>query len=41
VSLRLPDHWLWDFWFAVDGDDVHVFYLQAPRALGDPLPYGP
>jgi beta-fructofuranosidase len=36
VALRLPDHWLWDFWFAVDGDDVHVFYLQAPRALGDP-----
>ena len=36
VPLRLPDHWLWDFWFAVDGDDVHVFYLQAPRALGDP-----
>ena len=36
VTLRLPDHGLWDFWFAVDGDDVHVFYLQAPRALGDP-----
>ena len=36
MPLRLPDHWLWDFWFAVDGDDVHVFYLQAPRALGDP-----
>jgi beta-fructofuranosidase len=36
VALRLPDHWLWDFWFAADGDDVHVFYLQAPRALGDP-----
>jgi len=36
VPLRLPDHWLWDFWFAVDGDDVHVFYLQAPRSLGDP-----
>ena len=31
-----PDHWLWDFWFARDGDDVHVFYLQAPRSLGDP-----
>ena len=27
---------MWDFWFAVVGDDVHVFYLQAPRALGDP-----
>jgi beta-fructofuranosidase len=36
MPLRLPDHWLWDFWFAVDGDDVHVFYLQAPRSLGDP-----
>lgn len=36
MSLRLDDHWLWDFWFAVDGDDVHVFYLQAPRSLGDP-----
>ena len=34
--LRLNDHWLWDFWFARDGDDYHVFYLQAPRAIGDP-----
>jgi beta-fructofuranosidase len=37
VTLRLPDHWLWDFWLAADGDDVHVFYLQAPRSLGDPV----
>lgn len=36
MSLRLPDHWLWDFWLVQDGEDVHVFYLQAPRALGDP-----
>jgi beta-fructofuranosidase len=36
MTLRLPDHWMWDFWFARDGDDVHVFYLQAPRSLGDP-----
>ncbi len=36
MTLRLPGHWLWDFWFAQDGADVHVFYLQAPRALGDP-----
>jgi beta-fructofuranosidase len=36
VALRLARHWLWDFWFAQDGDDVHVFYLQAPRSLGDP-----
>ncbi|MFH5822927.1 glycosyl hydrolase family 32 [Georgenia sp. AZ-5] len=36
MALTLTDRWLWDFWFAVDGADVHVFYLQAPRALGDP-----
>ena len=35
VGLRLEAHWLWDFWFARDGEDVHVFYLQAPRSLGD------
>src|SRR5215213_6370282 len=36
MALRLPDHWLWDFWFARDGDDVHLFHLKAPRSLGDP-----
>ena len=36
MSLRLPDHWLWDFWFARDGDDVHLFFLHAPRSAGDP-----
>jgi beta-fructofuranosidase len=36
VALRLPDKWVWDFWFARTGDDIHLFYLQAPRALGDP-----
>jgi len=36
VTLRLPDHWIWDFWFAQEGDHVHVFYLKAPRSLGDP-----
>lgn len=36
MSLRLPDHWVWDFWFAEDGDDVHVFFLHAPRDVGHP-----
>jgi beta-fructofuranosidase len=36
MTLRLPEHWMWDFWFARDGPDVHVFYLHAPRSLGDP-----
>lgn len=33
--LRLKDKWLWDFWFAQDGPDTHIFYLQADRSLGD------
>jgi beta-fructofuranosidase len=33
--LRIPDKWLWDFWFAQDGPYYHMFYLQAPRSLGD------
>ncbi|HPH97847.1 MAG TPA: hypothetical protein PKW33_16730 [Anaerolineaceae bacterium] len=34
--LKLPHHWIWDFWFAQNGSDFHTFYLQAPRSLGDP-----
>jgi len=33
--LRLPDHWLWDFWIADDGTAYHLFFLKAPR-VGDP-----
>jgi len=33
MALHLPDKWVWDFWFAKDGADYHVFYLQADRAL--------
>ena len=36
MTFRLDDSWVWDCWFAREGDDVHMFYLQAPRALGDP-----
>jgi beta-fructofuranosidase len=36
MAFRLADHWTWDFWFARDGDHVHLFYLFAPKALGDP-----
>jgi len=33
--LRIPDKWLWDFWFAQDGPYYHIYYLQAPRSLKD------
>ena len=33
--LELRDKWVWDFWFCQDGETKHIFYLQAPKALGD------
>ena len=36
MSLTLPDKWIWDSWFASDGETVHAFYLHASRALHDP-----
>jgi len=36
VTLALPDKWLWDFWTAEADGYLHVFYLQADRALLDP-----
>jgi beta-fructofuranosidase len=36
MSLRLPDSWVWDSWYAVEGELHHAFYLRASRALGDP-----
>ncbi len=34
--LTLPDSWVWDYWFADDGDRYHMFFLYASRALKDP-----
>jgi beta-fructofuranosidase len=34
--LRLPDDWVWDSWVADDGETYHLYFLKAPRALGDP-----
>jgi beta-fructofuranosidase len=33
--LRLPGAWMWDFWLADDGERYHLFFLFAPRSLGD------
>ena len=27
--------WIWDSWVADDGEHYHLFFLQAPAALGD------
>lgn len=31
----LVDDWVWDFWLADDGELFHLFFLHAPRSLGD------
>ncbi len=32
--LSSPEKWFWDFWFAYNEYDYHIFYLQAPKSLG-------
>jgi beta-fructofuranosidase len=34
--LLLADRWVWDHWLVDTGTAYHLFYLQAPRSLGDP-----
>ncbi len=36
MAFNLSDHWVWDFWLADDGEQHHLFYLHAPRSLGNP-----
>jgi beta-fructofuranosidase len=33
--LALEDKWIWDSWAVDDGDFFHLFFLQAPKSLGD------
>lgn len=34
--FRPRDSWVWDFWFADDGESYHLFFLYASKALHDP-----
>ena len=34
--FRLPEAWVWDFWLADDGQNYHLFFLYASRALPHP-----
>jgi Glycosyl hydrolases family 32 N-terminal domain len=34
--FQLRDSWVWDFWFADDGETYHLFFLYASRALHNP-----
>ena len=34
--FELADDWVWDSWLADDGETFHLFFLTAPKSLGDP-----
>lgn len=36
MAFELEDRWVWDFWIAEDHGTYHMFFLQAPRSLGNP-----
>ncbi len=36
MSFELDDRWVWDFWIAQEAHTYHLFFLNAPRSLGDP-----
>jgi beta-fructofuranosidase len=36
MPLALAESWIWDFWLVADAGAVHVFFLKAPRSLGNP-----
>jgi beta-fructofuranosidase len=35
MAFALADFWVWDFWLADDGARFHLFFLHAPKSLGD------
>src|SRR6187402_322095 len=35
MTFTLDSHWVWDFWLADDGELFHLYYLHAPKSLGD------
>jgi len=35
MTFARDTHWVWDFWLADDGDRFHLYYLHAPKSLGD------
>lgn len=36
MAFALKDKWLWDSWYAREGDVWHGFFLQADKSIGDP-----
>jgi len=35
MVLALEDDWIWDSWYAHDGEKWHAYFLKAPKSIGD------
>lgn len=33
--LSREHEWVWDSWYVVEGEELHAFYLMAPKSLGN------
>lgn len=36
MAFELPDRWIWDSWFYNHEGETHMFFLNAPKSLGNP-----
>lgn len=36
MTLALDTHYIWDSWYAHDGEKWHGYFLKAPKSIGDP-----
>jgi beta-fructofuranosidase len=36
MVIAIDGKWIWDSWYAKDGDTYHGYFLQADTSLGDP-----
>ena len=36
MTLHIDDKFIWDFWHYAEDGQQHLFFLQAPRAIGNP-----
>lgn len=36
MAISVNDKWVWDSWYARDGDTWHAYFLQADKSIGDP-----
>lgn len=36
MTISIDDKWVWDSWYARDGETWHAYFLQADKSIGDP-----